>query len=44
VSYHVAESYTVKEEPVQYGSLVLAKLDEMSDTPPARRRPSIMWA
>ena len=32
VSYHVAESYTLKEEPVQYGSLVLAERDELSDT------------
>lgn len=31
VSYHVAESYTVREEPVQYGSLVLAERDEMDD-------------
>jgi predicted component of viral defense system (DUF524 family) len=32
VSYHIAESYTLKEEPVQYGSLMLAERDEMSDT------------
>ncbi len=39
VSYHIAESYTLKEEPVQYGSLVLAERDEISETtralPPA---------
>lgn len=47
VSYHVAESYTVKEEPVQYGSLVLAERDEMSDTtralPPAEHHVVVAW-
>lgn len=47
VSYHVAESYTLKEEPVQYGSLVLAERDEMSDTgralPPAEHYVVVAW-
>jgi hypothetical protein len=47
VSYHVAESYTLKEEPVQYGSLVLAELDEMSDTtralPPSEHHVVVAW-
>ena len=47
VSYHVAESYTLKEEPVQYGSLVLAERDEMSDTgralPPAEHHVVVAW-
>lgn len=32
VSYHVAESYILKEEPVQYGSLLLAERDELSES------------
>jgi hypothetical protein len=47
VSYHVAESYVVKEEPVQYGSLVLAERDEMSDTtralPPSEHHVVVAW-
>jgi predicted component of viral defense system (DUF524 family) len=47
VSYHVAESYTLKEEPVQYGSLVLAERDEMSDTtralPPSEHHVVVAW-
>ena len=50
VSYHVAESYTpdrVKEDSVQYGSLVLAEQDEMSDTkralPPAEHHVVVAW-
>ena len=47
VSYHVAESYVVKEAPVQYGSLVLAERDEMSDTtralPPAEHHVVVAW-
>lgn len=47
VSYHVAESYTLKETPVQYGSLVLAERDEMSDTtralPPAEHHVVVAW-
>ena len=47
VSYHVAESYVVKEAPVQYGSLVLAESDEMSDTtralPPAEHHVVVAW-
>ncbi len=47
VSYHVAESYVVKEEPVQYGSLVLAERDVMSDTtralPPFEHHVVVAW-
>jgi predicted component of viral defense system (DUF524 family) len=47
VSYHVAESYTLKEEPVQYGSLVLAERDELSDTtralPPSEHHVVVAW-
>jgi hypothetical protein len=47
MSYHVAESYTLKEEPVQYGSLVLAERDEMSDTtralPPSEHHVVVAW-
>jgi len=47
VSYHVAESYALKEEPVQYGSLVLAERDEMSDTtralPPSEHHVVVAW-
>lgn len=47
VSYHVAESYTLKEEPVHYGSLVLAERDEMSDTtralPPSEHHVVVAW-
>jgi len=47
VSYHVAESYTLKEEPVPYGSLVLAERDGMSDTgralPPAEHHVVVAW-
>ena len=47
VSYHVAESYTLNEEPVQYGSLVLAERDEMSDTtralPPSEHHVVVAW-
>jgi len=47
VSYHVAESYTLKEGPVQYGSLVLAEQDEMSDTmralPPSEHHVVVAW-
>jgi predicted component of viral defense system (DUF524 family) len=47
VSYHIAESYILKEEPVQYGSLVLAEQDEMSDTtralPPSEHHVVVAW-
>lgn len=47
VSYHIAESYTLKEEPVQYGALVLAERDEMSDTtralPPSEHHVVVAW-
>ena len=43
----VAESYTLKEEPVQYGSLVLSERDEMSDTtralPPSEHHVVVAW-
>ena len=47
VTYHVAESYKLKEEPVQYGPLVLAERDEMSDTtralPPSEHHVMVAW-
>jgi len=47
VSFHVAESYTLKEEPVQYGSLILAERDELSDTtralPPFEHHVVVAW-
>lgn len=47
VSYHVAESYTLKEKPVQYGSLVMPESDEMSDTmralPPSEHNVVVAW-
>jgi predicted component of viral defense system (DUF524 family) len=46
-SYHVAESYTLKEKPVQYGNLVLAERDELSDTtralPPSEHHVVVAW-
>jgi hypothetical protein len=46
-SYHVAESYTLKEEAVQYGSLVLGERDELSDTmralPPSEHHVVVAW-
>jgi predicted component of viral defense system (DUF524 family) len=47
VSYHIAESYTLKEEPLQYGSLVLAERDEVSDImralPPSEHHIVVAW-
>lgn len=47
VSYHVAESYILKEKPVHYGSLMLAERDEMSDTtralPPSEHHVVVAW-
>lgn len=47
VSYHVAESYFVKDDPVRYGSLVLGEMDEMSDTsralPPSEHHVVVAW-
>lgn len=47
MSYHIAESYTAKEPPVEYGSLVLAERDELSDTsralPPAEHHVVVAW-
>lgn len=47
MSYHIAETYTAKEPPVQYGSLILAERDELSDTnralPPAEHHVVVAW-
>ena len=47
MSFHLAESYTLKEESVQYGSLVLAERDEISDTtralPPSEHHVVVAW-
>ncbi len=47
VSYHIAESYLLREEPVQYGSLLLPERDEMSDTsralPPFEHHVIVAW-
>jgi len=47
VSYHVAESYTLKEEPVQYGSLRLQETDiygaEYRALPPAEHMVLTAW-
>ena len=47
VSYHVAESYILKEEPVQYGSLVLPEKDERSVSrralPPSEHHVVVAW-
>jgi len=47
MSFHVAESYMLKEETVPYGSLVLAERDEMSDTtralPPSEHHVVVAW-
>ena len=46
-SFHTAESYTLREDPVQYGSLVLNERDVMSDTgraiPPAEHHVVVAW-
>jgi hypothetical protein len=47
VSYHVAESYSSIEVPVQYGSLVLPERDEITDTtralPPSEHHVVVAW-
>jgi hypothetical protein len=47
VSYHVADSYTVREEPVAYGSLILAERDELGGDyralPPAEHHVVVAW-
>jgi predicted component of viral defense system (DUF524 family) len=47
VSYHVAESYAQKTDPVQYGTLILAERDEFSDKaralPPAEHHVVVAW-
>ena len=46
-TFHTAESYTMCENPVQYGSLVLNERDVMSDTgraiPPADHHVVVVW-
>jgi predicted component of viral defense system (DUF524 family) len=46
-SFHTAESYTLREDPVPYGSLMLAERDSMSDTgralPPAEHHVVVAW-
>jgi hypothetical protein len=46
-SFHTAESYTLREDPVSYGSLMLAERDGMSDTgralPPAEHHVVVAW-
>lgn len=47
VSYHVAESYLMKDDPVPCGPLVLAEQSGMSDTgralPPAEHHVLVAW-
>ena len=47
VSYHVAESYTLRENPVAYGSLVLAERDVLGSNeralPPAEHHVVVAW-
>lgn len=47
VSYHVAESYTLREEPVAYGSLVLDERDSFGSKdralPPAEHHVVVAW-
>lgn len=47
VSFHLAESYKLKEEPVQYGTLSLAERDEMTDStralPPSEHYVVVAW-
>ncbi len=47
MSYHIAESNLANDPPVQYGSLVLAERDELSDTnralPPAEHHVVVAW-
>lgn len=47
MSYHIAESYTAKDPPVEYGSLVLAERDELSDSsralPPSEHHVVVAW-
>ncbi len=47
VSYHVAEAYAIKEEPIPYGSLELAEADLFGDgfraLPPAEHYVVVAW-
>jgi len=46
-SFHTAESYTLREDPVPYGKLMLAERDAMSETgralPPAEHHVVVAW-
>jgi predicted component of viral defense system (DUF524 family) len=46
-TFHTAESYSLKEDPVTYGGLKLGERDEMSDTnralPPAEHHVVVAW-
>jgi hypothetical protein len=46
-SFHAAESYVLREDPVPYGSMALAERDGMSDTgralPPAEHHVVVAW-
>jgi hypothetical protein len=46
-TFHAAESYTLREDPVPYGGLMLAERDGMSDTgralPPAEHHVVVAW-
>lgn len=47
LSFHIAESYMIKENVVDYGSLMLAERDELSDTaralPPSEHHVVVAW-
>lgn len=47
VSYHVADSYTLREEPVPYGSLILGERDVLGGDyralPPAEHHVVVAW-
>lgn len=47
VSFHVAESYHVEEDPVPYGNLILPEQDEISDSlralPPSEHHVVVAW-
>ena len=47
VSFHVAESYSLNEKPVPYGSLILAERDAMTETtralPPSEHHVVVAW-
>ena len=47
LSFHVAESYEIKEQPVQYGSLLLPERDELYENkralPPSEHHVVVAW-